>query len=128
MSAAPRTKRRLEKSRWPCEEPRKTAFPRSSQDLFPFVVRYRTMNGAGNLQTALRYLRANGFHSWHRDEGEPVIRGLLWERFQRVGRTLSATQASCTHEFPMADNARPARLQEGPPGQSGLSRDGLRMS
>src|SRR5690625_306219 len=26
----------------------------------PFVVRYRTMNGAGNVKTALRYLRANG--------------------------------------------------------------------
>ena len=30
----------------------------------PFVVRYRTMNGAGNLQTALRYLRANGLRLW----------------------------------------------------------------
>jgi len=30
--------------------------------------------------------------------------------FERVGRALSATQASCVHEFPMADNVRPTRL------------------
>src|SRR5699024_9715665 len=47
-----------ELSEIPCGEPRKTVFSRSNRDLFPFVVRYRTMNGAGNLQTALRYLRA----------------------------------------------------------------------
>src|SRR5699024_7257824 len=41
-------------------EPRKTVFSCSNQDLFPFVVRYRTMNGAGHLKTTLRYLRANG--------------------------------------------------------------------
>src|SRR5699024_8962033 len=47
-----------ELSEIPCGEPRKTVFSRSNRDLFPFVVGYRTMNGAGNLQTALRYFRA----------------------------------------------------------------------
>src|SRR5699024_5379607 len=32
------------------------------------------------------------------------------EPFERVGRALSATQASCVHECPMADNVRPTRL------------------
>src|SRR5699024_5291102 len=31
--------------------------------------------------------------------------------FERVGRALSATQASCVHEFSIADNVRPTRLQ-----------------
>src|SRR5699024_9296228 len=52
-------------------EPRKTVFSRSNRDLFLFVMRYRTMNGAGNLQTALRYLRANGLRFHY----APVFRG-----------------------------------------------------
>src|SRR5699024_8403124 len=32
--------------------------------------------------------------------------------FERVGRALSATPASCVHEISMADNVRPTRLQE----------------
>src|SRR5699024_9235108 len=35
--------------------------------------------------------------------------------FERVGGALSATQASCVQEFPMADNGRPTHMQERAP-------------